>query len=141
MTELQAVIGKEQVSRFNYILNENKRRYQILNKNLSKYFELREIPENSKPNYDTFIFYVKKNEKEKILKSIKNSKFGTKNLPDSIKWHCSYYWDHVFNKKEIQSSKKTLNLLKTAIAIPILLKKSLKDYEVLVKNILKAKQV
>ena len=70
--------------------------------------------------------------------SIKNSKFGTKNLPDAIKWHCSYYWDHVFNKKEIQSSKKTINLLKTSIAIPILLKKSLKDYEILVKNILKA---
>ena len=141
MTELQAVIGKEQARRINYILKENKKRYQILNKNLSKYFELREIPKNSTSNYDTFIFYVKKNEKEKILKSIRNSKFGTKNLPDAIKWHCSYYWDHVFNKKEIQSSKKTLNLLKISIAIPILLKKSLKDYEILVKNILKAKQI
>ena len=139
MTELQAVIGKEQIKRVDYILKENYKRYQLLNKYLSKKFELREIPKNSKSNYDTFIFYVKKNEKKKILKSIKNSNFGTKNLPDAIKWHCSYYWDHVFNKKEIKISKKNFNLLKTSIAIPIFLKKSLKNYEILAKNILKIK--
>ena len=139
MTELQAVIGKEQLKRINYILKENQKRYQILNSHLLKKFELREIPKNSTTNYDTFIFHVKKNEKKKILKSIKDSNFGTKNLPDSVKWHCSYYWDHIFNKREIKSSKKTLNILNTSIAIPILLKKSLKDYEVLAKNISKAK--
>ncbi len=104
---------------------------------MSKNFELREIPKNSTSNYDTFIFYVKANEKKKILKSIKDSNFGTKNLPDAIKWHCSYFWDHIFNKKELKNSKKTFDILKKSIAIPIFLKKSVKDYEALAKNILK----
>ena len=139
MTELQAVIGKEQLKRINYILKENKKRYQILNSHLLKKFELREIPKNSTTNYDTFIFHVRKKEKKKILKAINDSNFGTKNLPDSVKWHCSYYWDHIFNKREIKSSKKTLNILNTSIAIPILLKKTLKDYEALAENISKTK--
>ena len=139
MTELQAVVGKEQSKRIDYILKENFKRYQILHKYLSKVFKIRLIPENSKPNYDTFIFHVESYEKKKILRAIKDSNFGTKNLPDAIKWHCSYYWDHIFSKSEVKDSKKTLNILKTSIAIPIFLKKSLKDYEVLAKNIFKAK--
>ena len=137
MTEMQAVIGKEQSKKINYILKENLKRYRVLDKYLSKNFELREIPKNSTSNYDTFIFYVKANEKKKILKSIKDSNFGTKNLPDAIKWHCSYFWDHIFNKKELKNSKKTFDILKKSIAIPIFLKKSVKDYEALAKNILK----
>ncbi len=137
MTEMQAVIGKEQSKKIDYILKENLKRYRVLDKYLSKNFELREIPKNSTSNYDTFIFYVKANEKKKILKSIKDSNFGTKNLPDAIKWHCSYFWDHIFNKKELKNSKKTFDILKKSIAIPIFLKKSVKDYEALAKNILK----
>jgi len=140
MTELQAVIGKVQLKKVNYILQQNFKRYGILKKYLTKYFDLRKIPINSTPNYDTFIFYVNENEKEKVLKLINDCNFGTKNLPDAIKWHCSYYWDHVFNKKDIKSSIKTMKILKTSIAIPILLKKSLKEYEVLAKNILRAKK-
>ena len=26
--------------------------------------------------------------------------FGTKNLPDAIKWHCSYFWPHALKKKQ-----------------------------------------
>jgi 8-amino-3,8-dideoxy-alpha-D-manno-octulosonate transaminase len=140
MTELQAVVGKVQLKKVNYILQQNFKRYQILKKYLSKYFDLRKVPINSIPNYDTFIFYVNKNEKRKVLKLINDSKFGTKNLPDAIKWHCSYYWDHVFNKKDIEGSIKTMKILKMSIALPILLKKSLKEYEVLAKNILRVKK-
>ena len=78
MTELQAVVGKVQLKKVNYILQQNFKRYQILKKYLSKYFDLRKVPINSIPNYDTFIFYVNKNEKRKVLKLINDSKFGTK---------------------------------------------------------------
>ena len=141
MTEMQAVIGKEQLKRVNFILKENFKRFEILKRNLSKAFELREVPKKSLSNYDTFIFFVKKDEKKKILKLIKDSNFGTKNLPDAIKWHCSYYWDHIFKKRDIESSRKTLNILKGSIAIPISLKKSLKNYENLAKNILRVKKI
>ncbi len=141
MTEMQAVVGKEQLKRVDFILKENFKRFEILKKNLSKAFELREVPKKSSSNYDTFIFFVKKNEKKKILKLIKDSNFGTKNLPDAIKWHCSYYWDHIFKKRDIENSRKTLNILKGSIAIPISLKKSLKNYQNLAKNILRVKKI
>ena len=137
MTEMQGTIGKEQLKKVNFILNENKKRYKILEYYLKNQFDLREIPNHSSPNFDTFIFFVKnKKEKLKILQTIKKNNFGTKNLPDAINWHCSFFWDHIFNKNEIKKFEKTKNLLNNSIALPILLKKKLKDYEILSKSLL-----
>ena len=58
----------------------------------------------------------------------KKNKFGTKNLPDAINWHCSYFWDHALSKNQINNSKKTYNILSKAIAVPIVLKRSIADY-------------
>lgn len=67
--------------------------------------------------------------KEKFLKFLKKNKLGTKNLPDAIKWHCAFYWKHIFNKREIQNISKTKNILNKAIAIPIFFKKSYSFYK------------
>lgn len=141
MTEMQGIIGKEQLKKINYILKENKKRYKIIESFLKNKFELRSIPKNSISNFDTFIFFINdKKQKSKILKVIKNNNFGTKNLPDAIKWHCSYFWDHIFNKKEIKKFQKTKDLLNRSIALPILLNKNLTDYKVLSKNIIETKK-
>ena len=140
MTELQGAIGKVQLKKLNFILKENKLRYQILEKIVSKKYVLREIPTESKPSFDTFIFFIKsKIEKLRALKAIKACGFGTKNLPDAIEWHCSAFWNHALNKKEIKNSLKTKIILNTSIAIPINLKVSLKKYQILAKAILKLK--
>lgn len=100
-----------------------------MKKNL-KNFRHRKIPKNGKSNYDNFIFYIKNNiEKKKVLKILKKNKLGTKNLPDAIKWHCAFYWKHIFNKKEIKNILKTKNILNKAIAIPIFFKKSCSFYK------------
>ena len=103
---------------------------------LKQKFDLRKVPKNSTSNFDTFIFFVR-NKKEKIgvLRIINKNNFGTKNLPDAIQWHCSFFWDHIFNKVDIKKFKKTKELLNHSIAIPILLNKKLSDYEVLSKDI------
>ncbi len=138
MTELQGAIGIAQLKKLPFILNENKKRYNIFKSILSKKVKFREHLKNSTPNYDTLIFYETNKDKiRKILKIIKKNKFSTKNLPDAIKWHCSSYWSHIFNKKEINKMKPTLTILQESIAIPILLKKNLLDYEKLANNILK----
>ena len=64
MTELQAVVGKEQVKRIDFILKENYRRYEILDKLLSVEFKQRLVPNKSKPNFDTFIFHIESNQKK-----------------------------------------------------------------------------
>ena len=138
MTELQAAVGKVQLSKLNFMLEENKKRYLVLEKSLSKYFSIRKEINLHKGSYDTFIFsrddlQTRKN----ILKVLKELKFGTKNLPDSMEWHCSYFWEHALSKQNIADSKETHNLLQKQIAIPILINRNINDYENLALNIIK----
>ena len=137
MTELQGVIGKVQLTKLKFILKNNKYRYNTLYQLIKNKFEIRNYPKKSTPNYDTFIFFeANNNKRKKILKKISQNKFGTKNLPDAINWHCSAYWDHALPLKQVRKSLKTKKLLSTAIAIPILLKRSVKDYKKLAESIL-----
>ena len=72
------------------------------------------------------LFFVNNDlQKKKILNTLKKYKIGTKNLPDAIKWHCSYYWKHIFNSKERKSMILTKNILDKAIAIPTLQEKDI----------------
>ncbi len=136
MTEMQAVVGKEQLKKIKYLLKENYKRYKIIEKNLEDKFEIRPILKNTYPNYDTFIFYCNNFvKKKKVIEILKKYKIGTKNLPDAIKWHCTFYWDHALSKKACNYSKKTRDLLNTAIAIPILVGKKISLYEKISKEI------
>lgn len=136
ITELQGIIGKVQLSRLNYILRENEKRYKILDNALSKYYKIRKIEYNSTQNFETFIIIEKdKKNREAILKILSKSKFGTRNLPDAIKWHCSYYWKRAVGMQGVRNSKKANRLLKTCIAIPIWLSKSLNAYRKLSNEI------
>ncbi len=136
MTEIQAVIGKEQLKKLDYIISENKRRYFAIDKIVGKYLEMRTIPKGSDLIYDTYIFFVKnKLLKKQVINLLNKLEFGTKNLPDAIEWHCSFYWDHALSKKNIIRSKISRDILKTSIAIPIQLKKKINDYKSLAKEL------
>tara|TARA_Y100001970_G_scaffold219769_1_gene269736 strand:+ start:21631 stop:22764 length:1134 start_codon:yes stop_codon:yes gene_type:complete len=129
MTEMQAAVGKVQLSKLDMILDKNKERYMALEENLDKHFIRRKINENSEPIFDTFIFQVKDKERRlKIIDLLNQEKFGTKNLPDAIEWHCAYYWDHALNQEQINRTQESKELLHTMIAIPIWLKRTPEDY-------------
>ena len=53
-----------------------------------------------------------------------------------MEWHCSYFWEHALSRKNISNSLSTYDLLKKQIAIPILLRKSLAEYEFLAQTII-----
>ena len=130
MTEIQGVLGKIQLKKLKFMIKQNEARYSILDKYISKIFEVRLIPPQSNGSYDAYIFFVDNSKiRKKILKYLSDIKLGTKNLPDAMEWHCSFFWEHALDKKNIQRSKKTKNLLTTAIAIPILLKRSKNTYK------------
>ncbi len=135
MTEMQAIIGKEQLKKLTFILKENKKRHRLINDILKNKFTIREINKNSTSIYDTFIFKVGSISKKKSIIKFLKKNLGTKNLPDAIKWHCSYYWKHMLSKKEIRNSFKGKQLLEQHIAIPILLKKSLSSYKFVANKI------
>ena len=136
ITEMQAIIGKVQLNKINFILKENKKRYEALSKSLSNLYEVRKIIKNSNQNYETFIIIEKdKKVRDKIVNFLNKKGFGTRNLPDAIKWHCSYFWKRAIGKKEARYSKRTLKLLEQCIAIPIWLKKNEKKYKDLANSI------
>ena len=69
MTELQAAVGLSQIKKLDFIIKESKKRFNLLNQNFSKKFEMREIYSGSEPNYDTIIFKVEnKTKRKKIVK-------------------------------------------------------------------------
>ena len=137
VTELQGAIGKVQLKKLKTLLSDNKKKYNTLKKILEKNFTIRKIHENSVPNYDTFIFFEKNNRRKiKIINLLNRFKIGTKNLPDAIRWHCSYYWSHCLSKKEIANSISTKKKLERAIAIPINYKTNILKYKKIARKIL-----
>ena len=136
MTEIQGSIGKVQLKKLNNMIRDNRKRYKALEYFLSHKFLLRKIPKKCSPSYDTLIIIEENKErKSQIIKVLNDCNIGTKNLPDAMEWHCSYFWDHALQKKEIQNSARTKKLLDKCVAIPIWLRKSVKDYEILGKKL------
>ena len=136
MTEIQGVIGSVQLKKLNFILRENKKRFLAFDKILSNKFFRRKLVNYSSPSYDCHIIFVDNKElRDKIIKIYKDNGFGIKNLPDAVEWHCSYFWDHIFNKKLLDNFKFTKVILEKAIALPISLKINTKSYINLAKKI------
>lgn len=138
MTEIQGAIATVQLGKLDAMINSNIKRYEVLQKKLSPHFLIRKIPQGSKCIYDTFIL-IQKNKKKrtKIINLLNERKFGTKNLPDAMEWHCSYFWNHALSKKQLRRSKKSFEILNNCIAIPILKNKSPKLYKDLSIEIIK----
>lgn len=136
MTEMQAVVGKVQLGKLDYIVKANNDRYVEFESFSPKDLVKRKIPDLSNPLNDTFIFFVESSEKKEEYINILNQEgFGTKNLPDAMEWHCSAFWDHALDDDQVQRSLKTKKLLEKAIAVPIWLKKTPKDYYELSKKL------
>ena len=139
MTELQAAIGKVQLKKLDFIIKKNRERYKLLYDQLKNSgLKFRKIPSDTQQIYDTLIFSCENKAKRRKIVNLLNIKgFGTKNLPDAIKWHCAYFWDHALTPLQISKLKKTKILLENSIAVPIWLKKSEKKYKIIGREILK----
>jgi 8-amino-3,8-dideoxy-alpha-D-manno-octulosonate transaminase len=68
-----------------------------------------------------------------IVDILNKEGFGTKNLPDAMEWHCTAFWDHALDNKQIVHSQKTRKLLDSAIAVPIWLRKNPDEYALLAR--------
>ena len=137
MTELQAAVGIAQLKKLNFILNENKKRYQILFDILKKKFSIRYKLTKSSSSMDTFMFKVSNQKlRLKIVKFLRGSGPGIKNVPDAIRWHFASYWTHAISKGEIKSISNSKKLIEKYIAVPISLKLSKQFYKKLGNKII-----
>lgn len=136
MTEMQGSIAIVQLKKLDYIIKNNELRYTILKNKLS-HIEHRKIHLNVKLSYDTFIFFESNFIVRKlIIDHLKSIGFGTKNLPDAMRWHCAYYWDHLIDSNQKDKLKFTKKMLSDSIAIPILLQKDEQFYSDISDNII-----
>ena len=136
MTELQAAVGLIQLKKLNGIISESKKRFKIIEKALVKKKILRQIYKGSTPNFDTIIFKIENKKKRSLIVKYLNSEgIGTKNLPDAIKWHFAYFWKHAIDKDQIKNTLKSKLILEQYIAVPILLRKSLRLYQKVANNL------
>ena len=126
MAEIPAAIGQVQLKRIDYILKkqrENKKKIKEGIKNI-KNIEFREIPDIRGDAGDTLIFFMESKEKASEFAELMSKRgLWTKNLPDAIDWHFAGIWSHIFSEKEI-ALPKSEDLLRRAIAIPVLVKTS-----------------
>ena len=140
MTEIGAAIGIVQLSKLDFIIDENLKRYRILEDKLSSLFEFRAIPSRATPSYDTLIFTVDcENLRAKVIETLNDLKFGTKNLPDAMRWHCASFWGHLFTDSHSDSVTDAYERLSKCIAIPIWLERSEDDYAELAAKLLSLK--
>jgi len=130
MSELNAVVGKVQLKKLEYIVAESGKRYKALDQGItSGVYKKRAVPEGSEPAYDTYIVEVADAQiREHAIQLLGDMGFGTKNLPDAMNWHCSVFWDHMGFDTKTQAQLDTLALLERQIAIPVMLGKSVDEF-------------
>ena len=128
ITEMQGAIGKVQLKKLDFIVNENTKRYKVLEKKLG-FLKIRtNIAKNDDTLHDTFMFMVREKELNKLILDYCIEIIGIKNVPTAFNWHFCSFWNHIISKEETDYINPSFNIIKEYIAIPILLKKTEEDY-------------
>lgn len=136
ITELQGAVGLAQLKKLDYILErqrENKKKIKDGIKDF-KSIEFRELPDAAGDAGDTLIFFMENTDEAlKFAALLYEKGLGTKNLPDAINWHFAGTWNHIFPKVDIWPESE--NLLKRAVAIPILVNMPKANIEKIISTI------
>jgi len=132
MMELEGAIGLAQLRKLDYIvkrLRENNKKVKRGIEDLPG-IEFREVPDPKGEVGDSLIFFLESRKAaEKFAELFRKEGYNTKNLPDAIDWHFVGTWGHIFRSYGRYKGKdleklwgKSADLLRRAIAIPILVK-------------------
>jgi 8-amino-3,8-dideoxy-alpha-D-manno-octulosonate transaminase len=145
VTELQGAIGLAQLKKLDYIIKKQREHKKYLKDGIKDIpgIEFREIPNPEGDAADTLIFFVNSREKaHSIVKILQQNAIGTKNLPDAIDWHYAGTWTHIFyNYPEYEGKDleqvwpQSTDLLRRAIALPIMVETSEVELEERVKKL------
>jgi len=145
MNEMQGAVGLAQIKKMDYILQKQREHKKIIKDALkdSKNIEFREIPDPEGDAGDTLFFFLETKEKAKLFaKLLKEKGLGTKNVPDAIDWHFAGTWAQIFHdfdeykgKELSQVWKNSNDLLRRAIALPILVNWTKEDINRIIENL------
>ena len=137
MMELQGAVGLAQLRKLDYVVSKQRKNMEKLSRkilNLEK-VEAREVPKDSYETADAFIFFVESKEIAfNCRKELLKEGISTKILPEAITWHFAGMWDHMDELKTYYKNnlsnyfKKSEELLRRAVSIPITVKEYNDEY-------------
>ena len=145
MTELQGAVALAQLKKMDVILEKQRSNKKQIKKGIRGAYgiEFRDIPDEGGDAGDTLVFFLESKEKALLFASkLRESGFGTKNLPDAISWHFAGTWTHIFsqypeykdkNLEEVWSQSS--DYLRRAVALPIMINMTEEQIELLVRTI------
>jgi len=129
MTELQATIGLIQLTKLDFILEKQRENKKKLKEILSDFSHpFRRLADEKGEIGDALIFFLETSEQaSKFATEMRKLGYGTKNLPDAVRWHFCKHWLHMFKEynfyKDWQSRwEQSADLIERAVAIPIMVK-------------------
>ncbi len=144
MTEMQGAVGVAQLKKLNFIIKRQRKNHDLIWKKIKKIPGLKKrlYLKGSEITADALIIFVKSNIKaKKCRKELLKVGISTKILPEAYSWHFAGLWSHIKelnNKKLKRSLKRSENLLKNAVSIPIFVKMKKVQISNIYKGISKA---
>jgi 8-amino-3,8-dideoxy-alpha-D-manno-octulosonate transaminase len=119
MMELQGAIGLAQLKKMDYIIGEHKKRKEIWKQVFDSlsFVQTRKIHDVQGDISDSFCFtFVCEEHAKEFAKAWRACGYGTKNLPDAMRWHFAGQWYHLPLDIKMISIRQ---LLSCTIAVPI----------------------
>lgn len=145
MMELQGAIGLAQLKKLDYIIQRQRANKTKIKEAIrgNPAIRFRELPNAAGEIGDTLTFFLASREKaQQFVKMWSEKGLGTKNLPDAINWHFAGTWHHIFSqyneyqgKDLTQVWKQSNEILRRAIAIPILVNMDESQIDKIIKAI------
>ena len=140
MMELQGAVGLAQLQKLDAILEKQRAHKHALKEALTDTLpnlKFRELPDEKGDAGDTLIFFLESRKKaHSVAQHLKENGIGTKNLPDAVNWHFAGTWNHIFS--DTSQWPQSENLLRRAIALPIMVEMDNKRIEFIAEKVKEA---
>lgn len=125
MNEIQGAIGKVQLNRLDFVLNEQRKHKAEIKKGIASIpgIEFRDLPDPRGDGGDTLAFFLPEAKTARAFNDfLAKEKIDTKILPSAMNWHFVGNWNHIIQycpPYRTDAWPISEALLKRAIALPI----------------------
>jgi dTDP-4-amino-4,6-dideoxygalactose transaminase len=120
MTELQAAILKVQLSKLDMIVDSYAERFDVLRKHFSNLSVRSEFIESQPLRDNLMVTGLNQSQIKKLTLQLQANGVATKNVPDALRWHSAYHFDHVFpSLSNDPKVRRTHSALLTSLAVNV----------------------
>lgn len=118
MNELQGAVGLEQLKKLDSTIEKHRKNKWLIKSEVDANF--RHNPDPKGDIGDSISFFFKtQNETKRFVKYWLKEGMSTKNIPDAMKWHFAWYWDHINYEPGKKHLRLSYDILNKTVSIPI----------------------